>query len=146
MQVLLSHLPSTRFQENNMNNTRILYVEDEKSIRDELAEILALDFDNILIAENGEEGLALYKTHRPDLVISDIQMPKMDGLQMCKEILSINKDTKIILTTAFNEGRFTQEADALKINAYITKPIDIKELYTAIGATLNGIQEDRDEK
>lgn len=129
-----------------MNNTRILYVEDEKSIRDELAEILALDFDNILIAENGEEGLALYKTHRPDLVISDIQMPKMDGLQMCKEILSINKDTKIILTTAFNEGRFTQEADALKINAYITKPIDIKELYTAIGATLNGIQEDRDEK
>lgn len=146
MQVLLSHLPSTRFQENNMNNTRILYVEDEKSIRDELAEILALDFDNILIAENGEEGLALYKTHRPDLVISDIQMPKMDGLQMCKEILSINKDTKIILTTAFNEGRFTQEADALKINAYVTKPIDIKELYAAIGAALNGTQEDRDEK
>lgn len=115
---------------------KILYVEDEESIRNELLEILELDFENILIAADGEEGLALYKTHRPDLVISDIQMPKMDGLQMSREILNINKDAKIILTTAFNEGRYTQEADTLKVIAYVTKPIDVKELYTAIETAL----------
>lgn len=126
-----------------MYNIKILYVEDEESIRDELLEILELDFDNIIVASNGEEGLALYEIHHPDLVISDIQMPKMDGLQMCKEVLNINKDAKIILTTAFNEGRFIQEADALKISAYITKPIDIKQLYAAIETTLTPTQKDR---
>lgn len=127
-----------------MYNIKILYVEDEESIRDELVEILELDFENIIVANNGEEGLALYEIHHPDLVISDIQMPKMDGLKMCKEILNINKDAKIILTTAFNEGRFIQEADALKINAYITKPIDIKQLYAAIETALTHTQKDRE--
>lgn len=115
-----------------MHQLKILYVEDEESIRNELLEILELDFDNIIVAGNGEEGLQLYKEHHPDLVISDIQMPKMDGLQMCKEILALNNETPIILTTAFNEGRYLQEADSLKVRAYITKPIDIKQLYTAI--------------
>lgn len=127
-----------------MYNIKILYVEDEESIRDELVEILELDFENIIVANNGEEGLALYEIHHPDFVISDIQMPKMDGLKMCKEILNINKDAKIILTTAFNEGRFIQEADALKINAYITKPIDIKQLYAAIETALTHTQKDRE--
>lgn len=125
-----------------MENIKVLYVEDEESIRNELLEILELDFDTILIGNNGEEGLALYKEHRPDLVISDVQMPKMDGLQMSREILGINKDAKIILTTAFNEGRYIEEANELDIKSYITKPIDVKQLYTAIEKILNGTQEE----
>lgn len=129
-----------------MQNLKILYVEDEESIRNELLEILELDFDNVFVANNGEEGLALYKEHNPDLVISDIQMPKMDGLEMSKEILLINKDAKIILTTAFNEGRFIKEANSLNVVAYVTKPIDLKQLSIAIEQTLNRAQENKEKK
>lgn len=128
-----------------MKKITILYVEDEENIRNELVEILELDFDTVLTCNNGEEGLALYKEHHPDLVISDVQMPKMDGLQMYQEILSIDKDAKIILTTAFNEGHYLHEAHELDIRSYITKPIDIKQLYSAIDETLKGTQEKNDE-
>jgi len=110
----------------------ILYVEDEDEIRDELLEILSLDFDDILVATNGEEGLELFKQHRPELVISDIQMPKMDGLTMCKNIQRIDQDTPIILITAFNEQKYIDEATDLKMPHFISKPIAIDQLYDAI--------------
>jgi len=110
----------------------ILYVEDEDEIREELLEILSLDFDNILTATNGEEGLELFKQHQADLVISDIQMPKMDGLTMCKNIQRINQDIPIILVTAFNEQNYIDEATDLRMPHFISKPISIDELYNAI--------------
>lgn len=111
---------------------KILYVEDEEDIRNELVEILGLEFNNILVAANGHEGLELYKEHHPDLIISDIQMPKMDGLSMCKSIKEIDKDANIILMTAFNEESFIASAKDHNIHHYITKPIKINELYDCI--------------
>lgn len=110
----------------------ILYVEDETEIREELLEILSLDFDNILVASNGEEGLELFKQHRPQLVISDIQMPKMDGLTMCKNIQRIDQDIPIILITAFNEPQYIDEATDLTMTHFLSKPISIDKLYSAI--------------
>lgn len=111
---------------------RVLYVEDEKHIRDELSEILSLDFKELLVACNGEEGLELYKAHRPELVISDIQMPKMDGLLLCKHILEIDAATKIILTTAFSEESHIKSAGKLSVVSYLKKPISLDQLYAAI--------------
>lgn len=114
----------------------ILYVEDEEHIRDELIEILELDFDNILAAPNGEEGLDIYKKYHPDLVISDIQMPKMDGLTMCKHIKELNGDAKVILTTAFAENSFVSRAKSMGIEHYVIKPINIDKLYKCINECL----------
>jgi len=112
---------------------KILYVEDDKQIRNELFKTLEFDFDEVLTAVNGEEGLKLFKGNQPDLVISDIQMPKMDGISICKEIQKIiNKDTEFILTTAFNETNFRDKAQSLGTENHITKPINIKKLYTHI--------------
>lgn len=116
----------------NHHEISILYVEDEKYIRDELAEILSLDFKELYVASDGEEGLELYKEHRPELTISDIQMPKMDGLLLSGKILEIDSQAKIILTTAFNEESHLKESQRLNIFDYIKKPIDLNDLYSAI--------------
>lgn len=110
----------------------ILYIEDEESIREEMIEILEFEFENIVSAKNGQEGLELYKEHMPDLVISDVQMPLVDGLEMSEKILLLNKNAKIILTTAFNEDDFVQKAKKIGIEEYINKPININELFEAI--------------
>jgi len=110
----------------------ILYVEDEKDIRHEMSEILSLDFKNVIIAENGQDGLKMYKEHNPDLVITDVQMPYMNGIDMSKSILEINKDAKIIVMTAFNENGYMTKAKEVGIKNYINKPVNINELFDSI--------------
>jgi len=113
-------------------NSTILYVEDEKDIREEMIEVLSLEFKNIYTAKDGAEGLAMYKKYNPDLVITDVQMPSMNGIEMSKEILLLNSDANIILITAFNEESFVSDAQKIGIKDYINKPIDIKQLFKSI--------------
>jgi len=110
----------------------ILYVEDEKDIRHEMSEILSLDFKNIIIAENGQDGLKMYQEHNPDLIITDVQMPYMNGIDMSKSILEINRDAKIIVMTAFNESDYITSAKEAGIKSYINKPVNINELFDSI--------------
>ena len=110
----------------------ILYVEDEKDIRHEMSEILSLDFANIIIAENGQDGLKMYKEHNPELVITDVKMPYMNGIDMSKSILEINKDAKIIVITAFNENDYITRAKEIGIKIYINKPVNINKLFDSI--------------
>lgn len=106
----------------------ILYVEDNKETQKELTEFLTFFCIELFVANNGQEGLALYKENTIDLVISDIKMPLMDGILMCKEIKKINKNQKIVLLTAFNELEYLQQAIDLHVNGYIKKPINLEVL------------------
>jgi len=115
----------------------ILYVEDEKNIRHEMSEILSLDYENIIIAENGQDGLKMYQKHNPDLVITDVQMPYMNGIDMSKAILEINKDAKIIVITAFNEDSYVSKAKEAGIKNYINKPVNINDLFSSINMILS---------
>jgi len=118
-----------------MNNSLILlYIEDDTSIREEMMDILELDFEHIYVAKNGQEGLEMFQKFHPDIIISDIQMPLMDGIRMSQEILSIDPDAKIILTTAFNEQNYLNKAKEIGIKAYINKPVNINELFKKIEA------------
>lgn len=117
-------------------NLTLLYVEDDVSIREEMIEILELDFENFHIATNGEEGLQIYKAVQPDIVISDIQMPIMDGISMSKEILAIDPNAKIILTTAFNEQGYLEKAKEIGVINYVNKPVDINELFEKLEAAV----------
>ena len=110
----------------------LLYVEDNESIREEMLEILKLKFENIYVASNGRDGLELYKKYNPDLVISDVQMPLMDGVKMSQEIRTLNPHAKIILTTAFNETEFISKAKTLGIQEYVSKPLNIIKLFESI--------------
>jgi len=105
----------------------ILYVEDEEGIRDKLAKFLKNFTSELYIAQNGEDGLEQYKKYKPDLVISDIQMPKMDGLEMAQAIKNINVDQYLIFTTAFSNNEFFIKAINLQVDGYILKPLDLEK-------------------
>ncbi|NVJ54540.1 MAG: PAS domain S-box protein [Campylobacteraceae bacterium] len=114
---------------NNKLNISLLYVEDDIHTREELSQILDYHVTKLYIAENGEEGLKLYKEYKPDLVLTDIKMPILDGIAMSKKIRELNPYAKIILLTAFNESTYLVEAIKMSIDSYVTKPINLTELF-----------------
>ncbi len=110
-----------------------LYVEDEKDTRESVLRILKrVGFANLYSAENGLEGLAIFKEKRPEIVISDIQMPVMNGLDMIKNILEMSDDAHILLTTAFGDQEYFMRSIELKVDKYIMKPIDMTQFLEAI--------------
>jgi diguanylate cyclase (GGDEF)-like protein/PAS domain S-box-containing protein len=110
----------------------LLYVEDEAAAREELKEILEEFCDTLYCAENGKVGLELYKKYHPEMVISDIKMPIMNGIDMVKEIKKINKDAYIIFTTAFSDAEYMQEAISINVAGYVLKPIHLDLLEETI--------------
>jgi len=106
----------------------ILYVEDEVGIRESLSKTLNYLVDEVILASDGEEGLALYIKHRPDIVLSDIKMPNMSGIEMVKAIKEIDNRQNIIFTSAHSESSFFIDAINLQVDGYILKPIDLEKL------------------
>ncbi|MEI6414535.1 MAG: response regulator [Pseudomonadota bacterium] len=106
-----------------LKGMRILYVEDDGDIRQLMERKLRRVAGEVLVAENGLQGLQSYKQHMPDLVVSDIQMPEWDGLTMAGAIKTINRDTPVILTTAYNETDYLLRAINIGIDGYVIKPI-----------------------
>lgn len=110
----------------------VLYVEDDSVTRDRFSAIMARLVREVYGAGDGEEGLALYQKVQPDIVVSDIRMPRKNGLEMAKAIKRLQPEARIILTTAFTDQEFMLEAIAVGISGYIMKPIDAERLAAAI--------------
>ncbi|MDF1881152.1 PAS domain S-box protein [Sulfurimonas sp. MAG313] len=117
---------------NPLKSIRVLYVEDEQIIRDEFLEILEDEVLSLHVATNGKEGLDIFKNNKIDIIISDIRMPVMDGLDMSREILNIEPQVPIILTSAFNDTKYLLESIKLGIDNYLIKPINLKELFNTL--------------
>lgn len=122
---------------------RCLIVDDEKISRDGIAQ--SIDWQNLGIeivglAKNGAEGLAMFRETTPEIVLSDIQMPIMDGLALAKKIKTQAPETKIIILSAFGEFSYAQEAIQHGVQNYLLKPIDEKELEEALIKLLQEIQ------
>ena len=101
----------------------ILYVEDEEDIKEQFSRFLKRRVKTLYTASNGKEGLALFKKHTPDIIITDIQMPKMSDLAMAKSIREVNSKIPIIAITAFNESDYLLKSIDLGIDKYLFKPI-----------------------
>lgn len=106
----------------------ILVVDDEEGARELFFTILSDEGYDITLANNGEEALARFKTDAYDLVITDIKMPVMDGLQLLQEIRKAGSKTDVIMVTAYGEVESYLKAMSLGAAEYINKPIRIKEL------------------
>ena len=114
---------------------RIVVVEDEMCIREGLVKLLErIDRSYIVVgqADNGKSGLELIKESKPDLVITDVQMPIMDGLEMLRCLQEKQPLPKVIILSAYSEFSYAQQAIKLGVSEYLIKPIMVNELTQAL--------------
>jgi DNA-binding response OmpR family regulator len=121
-------------------------VEDDKDIQEIYLNFLKGLVDTIYCANDGEEGYNLYLTSKPDIILLDINMPKIDGLTLAKRIRQIDKDVKIIITTSYGEQDKLLQAIELYLIRYIIKPIELEALKSAIDKAKAEIEQSRDNK
>ena len=112
----------------------VLYVEDENDVRNFTSKLLSSLLRKVYVAQDGQEGLTLFKEHKDDidLIVTDINMPKMDGLTMCSFIKEINSEIPLVITSAHNDTNFLKKAIEIGVNTYAMKPIDLYQLVESI--------------
>lgn len=110
---------------------RILIAEDELISLEMLSEILKEDY-NVLTAENGKKAFELYKKFNPHIIISDLNMPIMNGIELIKKIRQLDRNSKIIITTCKDDIETLLQATELKLFKYLVKPIDFTALKNII--------------
>ena len=115
-------------KELNVKNYTILLAEDEKGTQEELKEILGFLCKKVYVASDGLEALELYEEHKPDLIISDIQMPKLSGLECIKKIRKEDKETAIVIVSAYTDVDLLLLATELHLLKYLVKPITKSKL------------------
>jgi len=116
----------------SLSQMKLLYVEDDKHTLMEMKELLDGRCSELLVAKDGEEGLALFSEFHPDIVLTDIAMPKMNGLEMSAKILEIDKNVPIIITSAFNNSQYLLDAITIGINNYLIKPVELKKIFETL--------------
>jgi len=114
---------------------KILFVEDEKIIRENYVEYLNIYYDEVYEAENGEIAYHLYKEIKPDIMIIDIHIPKLNGIELLKKIRENDQNTKAIMLTALTDVTTLQDAASLKLTEYLIKPVSS----TTLRSTLNKV-------
>ncbi len=118
--------------QDSISNLTILYVEDDEIIRQNAVEYLGRICAKVLEAKDGLDALEVYKNQKPDIIISDIQMPRVDGLEMAKKIRQNDKKTPIIIATAHTQNNYLLKAVELQLIKYIVKPVTGKKLKDAL--------------
>jgi len=126
-----------------LNSIKLLYIEDDKDIQSIYLDILQEYADKVYCANDGEEGYELYLSCRPNIILLDINMPKIDGLTLAKKIREIDKEVKIIITTAYGEQDKLLKAIELYLIKYILKPIEISILREALSKAVEEIAQQK---
>lgn len=116
----------------SLKHITLLLVEDEAEVRREAVAFLELYCGRVVQAADGREALALFEREHPDLVVSDIRMRVMDGLELARRLKERSPDTPLIFCTAFTETSYLLKAIELGAAAFVRKPVDSDELLTAI--------------
>jgi len=108
---------------NQIEDISILIAEDEEELREYLSEYLQIFFKNVFVAKCGEEAYSLYKEKHPDIILTDINMPNLDGLNLISKIRENDTNTKIIIMSAHSEQEKLLRAIELNLITYLIKPI-----------------------
>ena len=127
---------------NSYKNIKILYVEDDEIARENGVEYLQNFFETIYEASDAIIALQLYEKYKPDIIITDIQMPKLNGLEFVQKIRQKDKKTQIIIITAFCDRDYLLKAVELQLVKYLIKPVKEKEFEEALFLCVNSLQED----
>lgn len=114
------------------HNLNVLYIEDDKDLREETTILLKMLFKDVDTAEDGQIGLNKYNQNVYDLVISDVNMPNMNGIEMCKKIKEINAEQKISIVSAHDESAILIDLIKAGADGFILKPMHMDDLITAL--------------
>ncbi|WP_126308270.1 response regulator [Methylomusa anaerophila] len=115
----------------------ILVIDDQPGIRRLLTEVLQDEGYNVVTAANGYEGVQLARDIKPAVILMDMKMPGMDGIEALREIKRQGQGEKVIMMTAYGELDMVNEAREAGMRDYITKPFDIMQLCEKIGQIVN---------
>ena len=121
-------------------NMNLLYVEDNAENRQSTSNILSIIFDNVIIAVDGQDGLNKFKENNIDLIITDINMPNLNGIEMIKEIKKIDRNCDFIFLSANDDRKILLECIPLQANGFLVKPLDFEELISLIEEIIEKIQ------
>jgi DNA-binding response OmpR family regulator len=135
----------SQVKEEQMDNSRILIVEDEHPMRVVLQDCLLAAGYRVLVAEDGEAGLAKAQSEDPELVLLDVMMPKLDGFSLCAELRRLGRDVPVLMLTA--KGQVDDRVMGLDAGAddYLVKPFSSKELLARVRALLRRSQRENSE-
>jgi len=111
-----------------LNEVSLLYVEDDIKLSNKATHFFEKLFSKVYQARNGKEGLELFLKHRPQIVVSDIEMPEVNGLEMAKQIRDVDKDVKIVITSAYDDKEYLLKTIDIGITGYMVKPIPINNI------------------
>jgi C4-dicarboxylate-specific signal transduction histidine kinase len=124
----------------------VLFVEDEDLLRAIYERILDKFISRLFVASNGKEGLELYHQHNPDLIITDIMMPVMDGLEMVEKIREIDKNIRLVILSAYGEAEYFMDAIKIGVNSFLLKPVETEKLQSLVEELAKGISLEREVK
>jgi len=128
------------------SNLHLLYIEDDSTIREITLVSLQEFFKNITIAKDGEEGYSLFQKYKFDLIITDINMPKLSGMDMIAKIRKIDPNIPILILSAYTNKNDLIKSVKYHVYEYIIKPFDIKEFKTTIINIIKEIEDKQNEK
>lgn len=123
-----------------LKDIKLLYVEDEDAIVKVMTRLLEDNVSELYIAKDGSKALELYETHKPDIILADINIPKLNGLDLISKIRETDSNVRVILLTAYSDKDFLIKAADLKLTKYLIKPIIGKELFEALNQAITEIE------
>ena len=128
-----------------MAEYRIMLVDDEEEVRSAILKKLdwkALGFSEVMDAENGEDALEKMERFTPDVLLTDIRMPYMDGLTLCERVRKTYPSMKLLIFSGFDEFEYAKQAIRLNVTEYILKPVNLKELSDILKRVADGLDEE----
>ncbi len=128
-------------QKELLKGLRILYVEDEDDVRRNAVEYLKRITKEVLEASDGKEAIKVWADEKPDIIITDINMPRLNGLDMARYIRSKDQDVQIIIATAYTDTEYLMQAVELNLVKYLLKPITKDKLLNTLSKSVEKLKD-----
>ncbi len=119
----------------------IVYVEDDLLVRKYITEFLGRYCKHVYTCSDGVEGLALYKKVQPDILLLDINLPSLNGIDIAEIVRKTDKQTRILISTAYTDKEFMLKAIELNLTRYLVKPVTSEELLSALQKSVHELEE-----
>ena len=127
---------------NIIKTKTILLADDDDGIRETVGSILKMISSRVLLAKNGKEAYFLYEKYKPDIIISDINMPIMNGLEFIKKVREVDNKIPVVMLTAHTDTTYLLDAVKLMLTDYIIKPIELEKLIEVLELCCKYLSED----